>query len=349
MNSQKFTFTVDPTTGSLREEDARKYFSTFGWFCFLFCLAMFVAREIIVSAVYIYLPELYSHFLFNELFSIVLLYAIALPVALPMLKNLPRVAPLKEKIKPSFIIKGFFIAYLLMYIGNVVSTYLMQLIQMAGGAELENPVAESVNSAPLWATVIFTVILAPILEEIVFRGILCRRLLALGEGFAIVLSAAFFALLHGNFYQLFYAFLLGCFFAFVYIKTGRLIYSVLMHVFINFMGTVVTTLINNHVRLDELMELILSETYVEAITNGNIAILQPYFTDIIILAIYSVVIYGLLICGIVFAVTNIKKIKLETGVLPPPKKSRANIIFLNGGIAAAIIILVLMMLLPLIL
>ena len=349
MNTKRLELSVDSETGFLREDDATKYFSTFGWFCFIFCLALFLSQEIIATAVYYLLPGVYNHYLFSNLLSFVTLYAIALPIANPILKKLPSVTPLKEKVKPSTFIGGFFVAYLTMYAGNLVSVYLIELIYSASGNMLENPLEQSVDATPLWANVLFVAILAPILEELVFRGMICKRLLALGEGFAVVFSGIFFAMLHGNLYQLFYAFTLGCLFGLIYVKTGKVIYSIIYHVFINFIGTVVTTIINKYVRLEEVVELLSDENTVNALMNNDITPIQPYFTDIIIISIYSMVIYGFIIAGAVILITNFKKIKFQSGLLPPPKKSRMSIIFLNGGIAAAIAILVIRMMLPLIL
>ena len=349
MNTKRLELSVDSETGFLREDDAVKYFSTFGWFCFIFCLALFLSQEIIATAIYYLLPGVYNHYLFSNLLSFVTLYAIALPIANPILKKLPSVTPLKEKVKPSTFIGGFFVAYLTMYAGNLVSVYLIELIYSASGNMLENPLEQSVDATPLWANVLFVAILAPILEELVFRGMICKRLLALGEGFAVVFSGVFFAMLHGNLYQLFYAFTLGCLFGLIYVKTGKVIYSIIYHVFINFIGTVVTTIINKYVRLEEIVELLSDENTVNALMNNDITPIQPYFTDIIIISIYSMVIYGFIIAGAVLLITNFKKIKFQSGLLPPPKKSRMSIIFLNGGIAAAIAILIIRMILPLIL
>ncbi len=349
MNTNKIELSIDSETGFLREDDARKYFSTFGWFCFAFCACFFAARELIVTVVYMLLPQVYEHYLFSNLISFVLLYAIALPASYPILKRLPKVSPLKEKVGAKNIAKGFLAAYTTMYAGNLVSVYLIQFIEGASGNALQNPLEESLNATPLWANILFAVILAPILEELVFRGIICKRLLALGEGFAIVLSGVFFAFLHGNLYQLFYAFTLGCFFAFVYIRTGKIIYSIIYHVFINFMGSIVTMLLNKVIRLDKVIELLSSEEAMTALSNGDLSVIEEYSLDIFIFSIYSILIYGLIIAGLVVILTGYKKIKLQSGPLPPPKQSRASIIFLNSGVAAAIAILVIMLILPIVL
>lgn len=349
MNTKKLELSIDNNTGFLREDDARQYFSTFGWFCFVFCLAMFVSQELIATVVYMVAPSVYDHYLFSNILSMAPLYCIALPLAYPIIKKLPEVSPLKEKTKGTTFLKGFFVAYLVMYVSNYLTLYLIQILQSTSGNTLYNPLEASIEATPLWANVLFVVILAPILEEIVFRGIICKRLLALGEGFAIILSGAFFALLHGNLYQLFYAFTLGCMFGFVYVKTGKIIYSIIYHVFINFMGTVIPTLLNDLVRIDEIFELISSEETLNALANNDVSAIAPYTVDIAILFLYSIVFYGIIIAGFIIALKNYKKVKLDTGLLPPPKKSRASLIFLNSGIAAAIAVLIIRIILPFVL
>jgi membrane protease YdiL (CAAX protease family) len=60
---------------------------------------------------------------------------------------------------------------------------------------------------------VFGVVLAPLGEELLFRGILLRALRDYGDGICILVSGLLFGLLHANVYQIFYAFALGAFFA----------------------------------------------------------------------------------------------------------------------------------------
>jgi hypothetical protein len=50
-----------------------------------------------------------------------------------------------------------------------------------------------------------------------------------------------FGLFHGNFQQFFFASFVGMLFAFVFIRTGRVIYTILMHMTVNLTTSVVTT------------------------------------------------------------------------------------------------------------
>ena len=74
-------------------------------------------------------------------------------------------------------------------------------------------------------------IFAPFFEEWLCRGMVLRGLLHnnIKPVWAIVISAAFFALIHMNPWQAIPAFLLGCAMGYVYYKTGSLLLTMLMH------------------------------------------------------------------------------------------------------------------------
>jgi hypothetical protein len=90
---------------------------------------------------------------------------------------------------------------------------------------------------PIWLVLVFPVILTPIMEELLCRKILLTRLLPFGEIPAILLSSIVFALLHGNLFQFLYAFGIGLLFAWIYLRTGRLGYCMLLHGILNAVGS----------------------------------------------------------------------------------------------------------------
>ncbi len=79
----------------------------------------------------------------------------------------------------------------------------------------------------------------PIVEEFVFRKLVLERLLEYGNKWAILLSAVLFAVPHTfsqGLSQLASAFVLGIIWATIYVKTNKLHYIILLHVFANFWG-----------------------------------------------------------------------------------------------------------------
>ena len=98
---------------------------------------------------------------------------------------------------------------------------------------------ELIMDAPVWITLISVSVFAPLFEEWLCRGMVLRGLLQKTHPVsAILVSAAFFAVLHMNPWQALPAFLLGILFGYVYYKTGSLKLTMLMHCVNNTMAVV---------------------------------------------------------------------------------------------------------------
>ena len=93
---------------------------------------------------------------------------------------------------------------------------------------------EAIAQVPLLFALVSTVLVAPLCEELIFRRLMLDRLLFLGDWSALLISSLFFALFHTNLYQFFYAFTVGLILGYVRIITGRVGWSILLHMFINF-------------------------------------------------------------------------------------------------------------------
>ena len=87
------------------------------------------------------------------------------------------------------------------------------------------------------------VIMAPIFEEIIFRGIIQKGLINNGikPVKAIWISAILFGLVHGNPWQFVGAVLLGYVLGIVYEKTKSLLLPILLHAFNNLTSTLLIT------------------------------------------------------------------------------------------------------------
>lgn len=76
-------------------------------------------------------------------------------------------------------------------------------------------------------------ILAPLVEEMVFRGAVLRRLLEVIGGkwhwVSIVISAILFGAVHGNLAQFVHAFILGCVIGWMYYRTKSIVPGIVLH------------------------------------------------------------------------------------------------------------------------
>ena len=88
--------------------------------------------------------------------------------------------------------------------------------------------------------VLFVVVVAPVLEEIIFRGIIMKGLINKGLNpiKAIIISAIIFGIVHQNPWQFVGAGLLGCVLGLVYYKTKSLLLAILLHAFNNLLSAI---------------------------------------------------------------------------------------------------------------
>jgi len=85
--------------------------------------------------------------------------------------------------------------------------------------------------------ILSVVIIAPIYEEVIFRGILLKGMASrMNPKLALVVSALFFAVLHLNIPQGINAFLLGLVIGAIYLSTGSIYLSILAHLVNNSVG-----------------------------------------------------------------------------------------------------------------
>lgn len=84
------------------------------------------------------------------------------------------------------------------------------------------------------------VVFAPILEEILFRGMIFNRLREeMNVVVAAIIQAIIFGIMHGNMLQFFYTFALALVMAYVYVKTDSLWMSILVHITYNLFGVAI--------------------------------------------------------------------------------------------------------------
>jgi len=120
---------------------------------------------------------------------------------------------------------------------------------------------EALLNGPLWVTLLSVSVFAPIFEEWLFRGMILRGMLQITKPvWAIVATAAAFALFHMNIWQAIPAFIFGCFFGYVYYKTGSLKLTMFMH----FVNNTISALVS---RIDKFEDM---ETYMDVIPQKGL-------------------------------------------------------------------------------
>ena len=183
---------------------------------------------------------------FRYLLIAVSFYLIGFPICCLILKSIPD-GPKREEENLTFggFIKFFLISYFIMVLLNLFTTGFLWIVGNFKEADVVNPLESVLSNSSIWATIIFAGILSPIIEEVLFRGVMLNKLRTYGDKIAIITTALLFGLFHENFSQFFYAVGLGMIFAYVTLKTGTIKYSIGLHIMINMMGSVIGTQVLN--------------------------------------------------------------------------------------------------------
>lgn len=137
-------------------------------------------------------------------------------------------------------VKAFPFSLLLNFIMTTIASYITYYFASFG---VTIPDADFSTNVPSTSYTImmfsYMVIIAPIVEELVYRGLVIKFLQPYGKSVAIFFSGFIFGLMHGNLSQFMSAFLTGILFATIAVYTGSIVPTIVMHVINNFLSFIV--------------------------------------------------------------------------------------------------------------
>lgn len=273
------------------------------------CAVMMVLMQglglVMIVAMQTVSPNIAASDWYLHLASALPFYGVGIPVFFLIVRTLPNYpAHQKFYMRVDEMMTWAVIALGSMYILNFFSVWLNELIGYLRGSPAPNPVESATSNIPL--TILFSVILAPVFEELVFRGMIINRLRPYGDKVCIFFSALLFAMFHGNLYQMFYAFGIGLAFGYVALRTGHIGYTIGLHAFLNLCGGVIFPLLSSS-------------------SNEWVAGILGWF--IIVLMVSAVTL---------FAVNFYRFCKLSPGV-PVFGRTKIRLALLNPGMAAYLV------------
>lgn len=312
-----------PFAGNLTE--AKKHFSRLGLSAFAILGLGTAVQILLISVVNAVCPQWLGHSWGMWLVTFAPLYLVAVPIGLLLIRKVPAKPLEKHDLKPGRYIVCAIICIFMMYAGNILGMIITALLQLLLGFSAGNPILGYATDNALLPKVLFMVILAPVIEEYIFRKQLIDRMHIYGEKLAVITSALIFGLFHGNLSQLFYAFALGLVFGYVYLKTGKLRYSISLHMFINFIGSVTGPLFLEKIAVLDTVETL------------DMAALAPIIPWLLGFAVYGFALIGLAIAGLVLLCINKRRVSFATAELELPKGSRFKTVYLNVGMLLLII------------
>ena len=320
---------MDDINYDLKSE--RKIFSRIG-----FALSVILVVAFVAQAICIVVPKLIwgedNWFSTSSwgfwISSFAPIYLFAIPSGLLIMKKIPAQKPEEHSLKTGKFLTVLPIVFFVMYTGNIIGTTLSAILS---GGKAQNALDEyATDNNPL--KVVVMVILAPILEEFVFRKQLIDRTRQYGEKLTVLLSGLTFGLLHQNLFQFFYAFGIGVIFAYIYLRTGKLRYTVLMHAIVNFMGAVIAPWILSIVDLDKISS-ISAATNEEAMT-----LILEVLPGLLIMLVYAFALMGLSILGLILFILSLKKLVWKPSENQLPQGAAVKTVYKNAGMILYIIL-----------
>ena len=274
----------------------RRVFSRVG-----FALLVMVAMTVILQLVgyRIFVREMDNEWLRYTL-TVFPQYIAAMPLAALIMRKTPVQSVAPKKLKAGQFMIVMMICFTIMYAGNLAGNIVNLVIAMFTQSSMTNLIQELIAGSSVWVNLVFVTLLAPVMEELFFRRLLIPKLLPYGEKPAVILSGLAFGLIHGNLTQFFYAFGLGLAFGYIFVKTGKVIYTIILHMIINFIGSVISVLA-----------------------------LQASITAMIVTGPIMLAVFGMAIAGIVLFFINKKRIVMSAGLFAVDKGKRTAL--LNVG------------------
>lgn len=226
-------------------KEHKKLFSKIGWNYLLLALIPIIFQIIIVNIISLIDINLIKNINVQTILGALTNYILILPVFVYLMRKIDSTRIPEEGVGIKRFITYMGISMVLMWVGSIIGIILTTILGNTVTNEIVNPIEKLIQNSSIYINLLVISILAPIFEEIFFRKLLIDRTIKYGAKLSILLSALLFALFHGNLSQFFYAFLLGGFFAYIYIKTGKIIYTIILHLIVNLYGSVFSTFFNS--------------------------------------------------------------------------------------------------------
>ena len=313
---------MPPQSGNLPA--ARRAYHRVGLGMTIFIIAPQIVSLFVALATAIAFPNFYQSPWYVWFNQVLCLYMLAAPLAL-LIIGLParQEKPLQKRMPFWHLFMYFGLMQAVAIAGSLISQMFMSLVSALTGGEHTSPLDEVMARAPWWILFLIVGILGPIVEEVLCRGAVMDRLLPYGEKSAIFFSALLFGLIHGKFYQLFYAVGLGLILGYVYARTRRLLYPCLLHVAFNSLSCLLSVFYDA-LGSDNL-------TLQGGTVEEQMAWLSDKLAPLLGVGLRTVLMYGLALSGFILALIHYHRLHFAPCPLPLTKEERAGAWLGNAG------------------
>ncbi len=316
-------------------KSAKSAFSRIGFALLAFLIStILVQLAILIPLRYIYPGAIEFIYTPNVLtiFSSLTMYLVGFPVFYLIIRKMNTEAPTKRKCGFGTLAIGFLISISLMYVGTNIGTLVSSLLYDIFKLNMTSDTLALVSSLKWYEALPWAVIIAPLIEELVFRKLILDRTRMYGEKLAMIFSSLLFAFFHTSIEQFFYAFLMGLLLSYLYLRKGKILPCWLLHMVFNFIGGVLPLIIYEFVDIEAFIAAMLEENM-----EKMIRLIEENLLGYSILSMYSLSLMGMSVAGFILLMIKSKKMHFSPTSLPLPKDSEATVAFTNVGVVLFIL------------
>ena len=267
------------------EKEIRRHFSKIGFAYLAGSIVIYAVQFLAAMVGKKFVPGVMADANGSFIVLMLTMYGISMPFMGWLVSRIPAQKIEERKMTAGQWIIAFLMCYGLMYAGNLIGTALTFGIGMVKGTGVDNPLVSTVMQLNPRVTFIIAVLIAPTAEELLFRKLLTERIVKYGELTAVLAS--------------------GLFLGFIYVKTGKLRYTIGLHMAINFIGSSLGTWM---LRVTGYMDTM--ETLTEFLNTKNLAVLADLGNGIVgmfIFGSYASLILMMAGAGLILTWLNRKK------------------------------------------
>ena len=244
------------------EKEIRRHFSKIGFAYLAGSIVIYAIQFLAAMVGKKFVPGVMADANGSFILLMLTMYGISMPFMGWLVSRIPAQKIEERKMTAGQWIIAFLMCYGLMYAGNLIGTALTFGIGMVKGTGVDNPLVSTVMQLNPWVTFVIAVLIAPTAEELLFRKLLTERIVKYGELTAVLAS--------------------GLFLGFIYVKTGKLRYTIGLHMAINFIGSSLGTWM---LRVTGYMDTM--ETLTEFLNTKNLEVLADLGNGIVGMFIFG--------------------------------------------------------------
>lgn len=201
------------------------------------------------------------------------------------------------------IVRWIFISLFFIYTANFISGWFFNLLQLLTGLKLHViDISSDGSAAGNITNIILIMFLAPIFEEIMFRGTAAKNSSRFSSWGTVAALAVIFGLYHMNYAQTLYTSVLGVCAGFLLIKTGSIIPPMILHFCMNTIGA--------------FQSLFTGRVDIGKIAAGDMSYVTEHAADLAPLILSTLLVYGIMTAGLVLFILELTKhpetFRLET-------------------------------------